>query len=186
MIRVRKLSVETMDLATQRQLEDLKAQHAPLIAQLTARNQASVKQALAVAGDEFRTHFEGAGFQVSNSYPARLIVKYQTLEFVLDFDESQRIGCWALLAVQQSAPKKPVHNVRLVPKGCKGLVMTHRVGKPDPVADAQRAIQDTQANLAGPALVFDFQIDDPAKSTRAHRAFKNFATFGDLLRDLYK
>ncbi|MGF6976336.1 alpha-D-ribose 1-methylphosphonate 5-triphosphate synthase subunit PhnH [Paraburkholderia sp. JPY465] len=175
-----------LDLATQVNIEKIKAELAPLQQQLAARNQASVKTALQAAANDFKAHFENAGFTVIGSYPSRMTAKFHTLEFALGFDEAPRLGCWALLQVQQMNPKKPEVKVALVRKGSNGPQFSMSVGRPDPVADAQKQLVDAQAALAGPGLQFDFQIDDPAKSTRTGRAFKNFATLGDLLRELYK
>ncbi|AOJ72155.1 MULTISPECIES: hypothetical protein [Burkholderia] len=174
-----------MDIATQKQLEDLKAQHAPLIEQLVARRRNSVQSALNVAGEEFRSYFESLGFQVSGSYPSRMTAKYQSLEFSLQFDEAQRIGCWAVAEVQQIAPKKAAASAMLV---MKGTGSTLHAGQSDPVTEMKREIQETQIALAGPEPQFEFMTKEAAGVGQrpGMPALKRYTSFGEFLRDKFK
>lgn len=174
-----------MDIATQKQLEDLKAQHSPLITQLVARRRNGVKSALNVAGEEFRSHFESLGFQVSGGYPGKMTAKYQTLEFTLGFDETDRIGAWAVAEVKQSAPAKPAVSAMLV---LKDASKTLHVGQSDPITEMRRQIHDTQAALAGPDPQFEFLVKEAVSmgSRQGMPALKRYPSLGELLRDKYK
>lgn len=174
-----------LDLATQKKLADIQAAATPILQQLRVRNETAKASALRAAANEFKAHFEKEGFLVVGGYPARMTAKYQHLEFVLEFDEQERVYYWAILKLQQTNPKKPETKVALVRKGSKGPRVTTRIGHPDPIADAEARLAEAQEALDGPGIEFDFQIEASVNGSNA-RAVKNYASLRDVLLEHYK
>ncbi|CAB4051691.1 hypothetical protein [Paraburkholderia phenoliruptrix] len=175
-----------MNLHTLKQLEDIKAEHAPIIEQLQKRTAQTVESALHLAGEEFRLHFEGAGFSVTGQYPGQLGATYQTLQFRLVFDEKPRLDSFAVLTVTKDGQKQPDHSFTLTNKAYNGPRVHVTVGTPDPVQTARKSLEESRALLAS-TMELEYRIDDVAVPGKtAAQVAKGFATFGDALREYYK
>lgn len=137
------------------------------------------------AGNDFRTHFEGLGFEVGGQYPEPMRARYRSLEFALSFDESARTGYFAVVSIQRTAPAAPALDAMLRAKPESSL--TAGASEPDPVEDKRREIRNAQETLAGPGPELEFVVEESTivnlgRDIRVPWGLVNYPTFGDLLR----
>jgi len=179
-----------MDLATIKEIADMKAEIGSLYSQIADRLSGAVTRAKGAAIEQFKKHFKNGGFAIQEA-PHQLGAVYQHMEFLLTIDEKAAAGSHCSFTLTPPAAlREPNLVIHMLLKDSRSVPNYVDTGDADLVREAARELQAVRAALDGPAPEFSFVIVQrkttgslPSLLARADQP--TFASFGEFLGSVY-
>ncbi|MEA3098900.1 MAG: hypothetical protein QOG17_2298 [Gammaproteobacteria bacterium] len=153
-----------MNLATIKEIADLKAKIGSLYIEMADRLSGAVARAKDVAIEQFKNHFNNGRFAIQAA-PHKLTAVYQRMEFLLTIDEKAAAGSHCSFTLTPPAAlREPNLLIHMLLKDSRSALNYVDIGDADLVREAERELQAVRAALNGPSPEFSFVIV-PRKAT---------------------